>query len=97
MKQEIGKVKGARIQTGKLIVQHERDPGGRVPDAFPEGAEHPSQIVPGHALFDSGVVPNVQIVVKIDELLMTHGSVDDQDDPCQKQGDEDLLVPKPDE
>ena len=48
-------------------------------------------------MLDSGVVPDVGIVVQIDKVVPSYGRVDDQNDTHQEQGDDYLGVMKPGE
>ena len=84
MKDEIGDMVSSGMKTIKLIIDHEGQPGQRKPESTLYRAEGPKNAFPCQSGPDMIVIGDIDAVIKIDEIKLTHLPVDSQCDNRQK-------------
>ena len=70
VKEDIGEMMSARIQTIKLTVQHMGNPGQRMPVGGMEMGEGPDDSLDRQTARDLRILIDIVAVIKIDELVM---------------------------
>ena len=78
MKQRVHEQVAAGIKTEELAVEHMGNPGERVPACGMKRREGPSYSLRGQAAAYHRVVPDVVIVIVVDELMTQDLAVDRQ-------------------
>jgi len=87
MEDEIGHVISAGMQTVELIIQHQRQPGKRVPEFSLHCAESPADAFCGYTGAEMVIFGNIGNIIE-DEVEMTDLPVDGERDCCQKDTDD---------
>jgi hypothetical protein len=72
MKQQIGKVMAACIQTIKVAVKHVRYCRQRMIISALVMRKKPKNVVPCQAVYNMAVVENIPVVIKTDKLVVTN-------------------------
>jgi len=85
VQQQIREVIAARIQTEELVIQHERQPRHRMPEAGLCARHRPFQVFQGQPLADLNVIGHIDVVVVKNEVIMLNVPIDRQDKNGQEK------------
>ncbi len=85
----------AGVQPEELAVNHMRQPGERMPVGGVKGGEGPGNPFQRQAADDHRVVPDVEIVIEVDELMTDHLRVDRESGDRQRERNPEVVRRKP--
>ena len=72
--------KTARVHSIELAVQHERNPGKRMPIAKISGLKCPADTSPGQARRNMRAVKKIMLIIEADELVRRDGPIAESGD-----------------
>ena len=83
MQDKIGYMISAGIKTIELIIEHQGEPGQRMPEFGVGGAECPANSIRRNAGLDMTVFCDINIIIEIDEVKLIHLPVNSKRNKCQ--------------
>jgi len=78
MKDDVGDMVSSGMKTIKLIIGHQGQPGQRMPEFCVGGRQCPADARQSDAGLDMMVVGNINIIIKIDEVKLSHLTINSQ-------------------
>ena len=94
MNERIDEQMPAGIETKELAIQHVRKPGQRVPVGGVKRGESPGNPGQREPARDDGIVPDVEVVIEVDELMTDHLPVNREGGNGQRCRDQQLTPAK---
>jgi hypothetical protein len=85
MKKDVGQVMSLGIKAIELTVQHMRQLAQRVPVGSVGGSESPDNAVGAQTFLYVDVLSDIDRIIQVDEVVITHLPEDDKGDYGQKQ------------
>src|SRR5579864_8258840 len=76
------------VQSENLAVQHERNPGQRMPVAGVSMRKGPEQIFERHSGLDMRIFCYVLLVIKVDEVTSRYAPIDGEGCDCESSADQ---------